>query len=60
MLRQITRPDSRRSLVRRAIALIRGRYDQPIRIEALAEHVGMSPASLHRHFKFTTGTCPLQ
>ena len=60
MLRQITRADSRLSRVRRAIALIRGRYDQPMRIEALAEHVGMSPASLHRHFKSATAMSPLQ
>ena len=60
MLRQITRADSRLSRVRRVIALIRGRYDQPMRIEALAEHVGMSPASLHRHFKSATAMSPLQ
>ena len=60
MLRQITRADSRLSRVRRVIALIRRRYDQPMRIEALAEHVGMSPASLHRHFKSATAMSPLQ
>lgn len=58
MLRQITRADSRLSQVRRAIALIRARYDQPVRIEALAEHAGMSPASLHRHFKSATAYEP--
>ncbi len=60
MLRQITRADSRLSRVRRAIALIRTRYDQPIRVEALAEHAGMSPASLHRHFKAATAMSPLR
>ena len=60
MLRQITRADSRLSQVRRAIALIRARYDQPVRVEALAEHAGMSPASLHRHFKSATAMSPLQ
>ena len=60
MLRQITRADSRLSRVRRAIALIRARYGQPLRIEALAEHAGMSPASLHRHFKSATAMSPLQ
>ena len=60
MLRQITRADSRLSRVRRAIALIRAHYDQPVSIEALAEHVGMSPASLHRHFKSATAMSPLQ
>ena len=60
MLRQITRADSRLSRVRRAIALIRSRYDQPIRIEVLAEHAGMSPASFHRHFKSATAMSPLR
>lgn len=60
MLRQITRADSRLSRVRRAITLIRAHYDQPIRIEELAEHVGMSPASLHRHFRSATAMSPLQ
>ncbi len=60
MLRQITRADSRLSRIRRAIALIRARYDQPIHVEALAEHAGMSPASLHRHFKSATAMSPLQ
>ena len=60
MLRQIARADSRLSRVRRAIALIRARYDQPIRIEMLSEHIGMSPASLHRHFKSATAMSPLQ
>ena len=60
MLRQITRADSRLSRIRRAIALIRARYDQQIRVEALAEHAGMSPASLHRHFRSATAMSPLQ
>ncbi len=60
MLRQITRADSRLSRIRRAIALLRARYDQPIRIEMLADHAGMSSASLHRHFKSATATSPLQ
>ena len=60
MLRQITRSDSRLSRVRRAIAMIRDRYSQPLRIETLAEHAGMSPASLYRHFKSATAMSPLQ
>ncbi len=60
MLRQITRADSRLSRIRRAIVLLRARYDQPIRIEMLADHAGMSPASLHRHFKSATAMSPMQ
>ncbi len=60
VLRQITRADSRLSRVRRAIALIRARYDQPIRMETLADHAGMSPASFNRHFRSATAMSPLQ
>ncbi|RAK61479.1 AraC family transcriptional regulator [Phenylobacterium hankyongense] len=60
VLRQVARADSRLSRVRRAIAWIRGHYDQQLRIAALAELAGMSPASLHRHFKAVTAMSPLQ
>ena len=60
VLRQITQADSRLSRVRRCITLIRAQYDQPLRVEALADHAGMSAASLHRHFKAATAMSPLQ
>ena len=59
-LRQIARRDSRLGQVRRAIAWIREHYDQPLRIETLAELAGMSAASFHRHFKAATAMSPLQ
>lgn len=59
-LRQIARADSRLSHVREAIALIRARFDEPLRVERLAQHAGMSPASFHRHFKAATAMSPLQ
>ena len=46
--------------MRRSIAWLRERYDRPVRIEALADLAGMSPASLHRHFKSATAMSPLQ
>jgi AraC-like DNA-binding protein len=60
IVRQIARADSRLSQVRCAIAMIRDRYDQPIRSESLAEEAGMSPASFHRHFRTATAMSPLQ
>jgi AraC-like DNA-binding protein len=60
VLRQIARVDSRLSRVRRAIAWIRTHYDQPLRIDALADVAGMSVASFHRHFKTATAMSPLQ
>ncbi len=60
IVRQIARADSRLSQVRRAIALIRDKFDRPLRVEALADVAGMSPASLHRHFRTATAMSPLQ
>lgn len=60
VLRQMARRDSRLGQVRRAITWIREHYDQPLRIEALAELAGMSAASFHRHFKAATAMSPLQ
>ena len=60
LLRQIARADSRLSQVRRAIGWIREHYDQPLRVEGLAELAGMSAASFYRHFKAATAMSPLQ
>jgi len=60
VLRQIARGDSRLGQVRRAIAWIRDNFDQPLRVETLAEMAGMSAASFHRHFKAATAMSPLQ
>ena len=60
MLRQMGREGSRLSQVRRAVAWIRRNFDQPLRVEALADLAGMSVPSLHRHFKAATAMSPLQ
>lgn len=60
VLRQIACEDSRLSRVRRAIDWIRAHFDQPVRVETLAEIAGMSIPSLHRHFKAATEMSPLQ
>lgn len=44
----------------RAIHLIKSRFAEPLRIEALAEAVHMSVSSLHHHFKSVTAMSPLQ
>lgn len=46
--------------VSRAIAMIRADYARPLRIDCLAEAAGMSPSSLHQHFKAVTSLSPLQ
>lgn len=57
---QIAIGDSRLGQVRRAIGWIRENFDQPMRVESLAEIAGMSTASFHRHFKAATAMSPLQ
>ncbi len=60
VLRQMVAHDSRLARVDRAIAWIKRHFNQPMRIDGLAEIAGMSPASLHRHFKAVTAMSPLQ
>ena len=60
MLRQLARPDSQLSAVRRAVDMIRRRYDQPLSAEGLARVAGMSVTSFNRHFRAVTAMSPLQ
>jgi len=59
-LREIANPDSRLAQVNRAISWIKRNYDQPFRIETVAEEARMSASSLHQHFKAVTALSPLQ
>ena len=38
--------------IARAVGRLRQDFDQPLRIESLAQELGMSVSGLHRHFKF--------
>jgi len=60
MLRELAVPASQLSQIRRAISLIQTRYNEPLRIEELARHAGMSAPSFHRHFRAITRLSPLQ
>ena len=44
----------------RAVAILRTRFDQPLRIEDLAEELNMSVSGFHAHFKAATTMTPLQ
>lgn len=46
--------------VSRAIGLIRGDLAAKMSVDAIADHVGLSPSALHHHFKAVTGTTPVQ
>ncbi|MFC5470435.1 AraC family transcriptional regulator N-terminal domain-containing protein [Cohnella suwonensis] len=59
-LAQIAMEGSNTYRIRGAIDQIIQHYDQPLRIEELADVASMSISSLHRHFKEITAMSPLQ
>ncbi|NGZ73774.1 AraC family transcriptional regulator [Saccharibacillus alkalitolerans] len=59
-LRQMAPGAGRAALVAEVIRRIRETYNEPLRIGELAEEAGMSPSSLHRHFRDVTAMSPLQ
>lgn len=60
MIQQIGLADSRVAIVSKAIRWIRSNHTEVLRVEALAEMVGMSLTSFHRHFRAVTALSPLQ
>ena len=59
-LAQIATPDSQGQRISRAIAWLRERYREPLRIDEMARAVHMSVSSLHHRFKAVTAMSPLQ
>ena len=59
-MRYITSSQGRVALVGRAIAWIGKNFRERLSIERLAAEVGMSPSSLHEHFRAVTAMTPLQ
>ncbi|RKD52000.1 AraC family transcriptional regulator [Rhizobium sp. WW_1] len=59
-MRQITSSQGRVAQVGRAIAWIGQNFRERFSIERLASEVGMSPSSLHEHFRAVTAMTPLQ
>jgi len=56
-LTQLSRPEAR---IAQLLRRIEARGDLVWNVDAMAKDAGMSPASLHRHFKCVTGYPPLQ
>ena len=59
-LLQIAMAETPSNRIAGAIAWLKGNFTRPLRIEELAEHVGMSVSSLHHHFKAVTAMTPMQ
>ena len=59
-LLQIAQNETPGNKVARAIGWLRQNFTQALRIEDLADQVGMSISSLHHHFKSATAMTPMQ
>jgi AraC-like DNA-binding protein len=46
--------------IARAVQRIRQDFDQPLRVDQMAQELGMSVSSFHQHFKAVTAMSPLQ
>ena len=60
LLRQIAGADARLVQIREAVNWLRDNYRLPLRVEELAQRVGMSASVFHRHFKAVTAMSPIQ
>lgn len=59
-LMSIVAADTHGNRIARAIAWLRENFARQLRIEELAEHIGMSVSSFHHHFKAITAMTPVQ
>jgi AraC-like DNA-binding protein len=57
---QLATTESQRLRIAKAVSWLRVNFAQPLRVEELAEHVGMSVSSFHHHFKTSTAVTPMQ
>lgn len=60
LLRHMASADSHLNQINRAIATIRKGFQTQLRIDEIAASAGMSPSSLHQHFKAITRMTPLE
>jgi AraC-like DNA-binding protein len=59
-LRQITSAGNHAYRIARAIDWLKDNFDKPLRIDELADRVGLSASAFHSHFRSTTAMSPLQ
>ena len=60
ILWQMAKADSRLGQIARAITWLRKHYQEPFRIEDIADIAGMSRSTFHAHFKAVTSMSPLE
>jgi AraC-like DNA-binding protein len=60
VLRQFVWEEGGLAQIRKAVAWMRGHFDQSVPVQALADIAAMSVPSFNRHFKSATATSPLQ
>ncbi|MCO8273846.1 AraC family transcriptional regulator [Actinoplanes sp. TRM 88003] len=60
LVRQVGRADERFTIARRAARWLEDHYDRAVRADDLARHVGVSVATLNRHFRAATMMSPVQ
>ena len=59
-LRQMTVPGAHTHRIAQAVEKICREFSQPLHIEDMARHIGMSVSGFHHHFKAVTAMSPLQ
>lgn len=59
-IRGLARPDGAAHRIARAVAVLRGEFDRPLRVERLADLAGMSVSTFHHHFRAVTSLSPIQ
>jgi len=59
-LLEVSRHDSPSNRVARALGWLQEHFAEGFMVGELARHAGMSPSSLHQHFKTVTGMTPIQ
>ncbi|AGP38038.1 AraC family transcriptional regulator [Sorangium cellulosum] len=59
-VQRIALAGSQAQRIAKAISMVKSNYTRPLRIEAIAREVHMSPSALHHQFKAVTAMSPLQ
>ena len=60
LVRQMAKAESRLNQIAKAIAWLRQHYNEPFRIDDLADIAGMGRSTFHAHFKAVTSLSPLE